>query len=142
MIEPAASGRSAGILGISSTVAVALLPKLTCPVCWPAYTALLGAFGLGFVDYTPYLLPLTALFVAVSLGALALTARARRNYLPLAAGVLAAAVLLFGRFVLDSDFLTYAGIGLFVIAPFVRTRRRDPASCSRCVTTPGKESTP
>ena len=35
---------------------VALLPGLTCPACWPAYGALLGSLGLGFVNYTPYLL--------------------------------------------------------------------------------------
>jgi mercuric ion transport protein len=28
----------------------ALLPKLACPLCWPAYSALLCAVGLGFVD--------------------------------------------------------------------------------------------
>ena len=28
----------------------ALLPKLTCPLCWPAYAALLGALGLEFVE--------------------------------------------------------------------------------------------
>src|SRR3546814_20862630 len=52
-------------------VGAALLPKLSCPVCWPAYAGLLSSFGIGFVDYTPSLLPLTAVFVSVSVLALA-----------------------------------------------------------------------
>lgn len=136
------SARSARFLGVSSTVAIGLLPKLTCPLCWPAYTATLSALGLGFVDYTPYLLPLTGLFLAVSLAALALTARIRRQYTPLVVGALAGAVLLVGKFGLDSDVMTYAGIGLFVIAPFLPALRRQPAACSRCVSTDEKEAVP
>lgn len=142
MIGDAASTRSTGMLGIFPTAAIGLLPKLTCPVCWPAYTAVLSGLGVGFVDYTPYLLSLTAFFVAMSIGALALTARARGNVLPLLVGVPAGAVLLFGKFALDSDILAYAGIGLLVIAPFLRRRRRDQASCSQCVPLPKKESIP
>ena len=37
-------------------IGAALLPKLTCPACWPAYAAVLSALGVSFVDYTPYLL--------------------------------------------------------------------------------------
>ena len=29
-------------------VAIALLPKVFCPACWPAYAAALSALGLGF----------------------------------------------------------------------------------------------
>ena len=32
-------------------IASALLPKLTCPACWPAYAGLLSTLGLGFVDF-------------------------------------------------------------------------------------------
>ena len=69
-------------LGIAAlpSVGVALLPKLTCPVCWPAYTALLSSLGISFVDYTPYLLPTVAIFLAVALSALAYRAKARRGY--------------------------------------------------------------
>jgi hypothetical protein len=30
-------------------VGVSLLPKLVCPLCWPAYAGLLSTFGLGFL---------------------------------------------------------------------------------------------
>lgn len=140
MIDRAATSRS--FAGALPATALALLPKLTCPACWPAYSAALSALGLGFVDYTPYLLPLTALFVAVSLIALAVTARRRRAYLPLVAGAVGAFVLLIGRFALDSDIATYAGIGLLVIAPFLAPLRRGPAPCTACVPTPAKETGP
>ncbi len=48
-------------------VGVAFLPKLACPACWPAYAGLLSSLGIGFFDYTPYLLPLTAVFVLVAI---------------------------------------------------------------------------
>ena len=140
MIDRAATSRF--FAGVLPAAGLALLPKLTCPVCWPAYSAALSALGLGFVDYTPYLLPLTALFVAVSLIALAVTARRRRAYLPLVAGALGASVLLFGRFAFDSDLATYAGIALLVIAPFLAGLRRPAAACTACVSTPAKEIGP
>jgi hypothetical protein len=142
MIDSAGAGRSAGALGIAPSVLLALLPKLTCPLCWPAYGAALSALGLGFVDYTPYLLPLTALFIAVSLGALAWTARVRGDWLPVGLGALGAANLLLGRFALESDILTYAAIALLVVAPFASQRRRPEAACPNCVPTSAEEVRP
>lgn len=93
-------------------VGAALLPKLTCPACWPAYAALLSALGVGFIDYTPYLLPLTLVFLIVTLAILAW--RPRRGYAPLALGLLASAIMLIGKFFFDSDIATYAGVALLV----------------------------
>lgn len=133
MMEEIVVGRPVGILGTVSAAALGLLPKLTCPVCWPAYSAALGALGIGFVDYTPYLLPLTAAFVAVSILALAWTARVRGSVQPLAVGALAGAALMIGRFSLESDPATYAAIALFMLAPFLPFRRRSEAVCANCV---------
>ena len=66
----ARKGRWRSIVASFPAVGTALLPKLTCPLCWPAYAALLSALGLEFFDYTPYLLPLTLTFLAVAVGAL------------------------------------------------------------------------
>src|SRR3546814_6588345 len=84
-------------------VGAALLPKLSCPVCWPAYAGLLSSFGIGFVDYTPYLLPLTAVFVSVSVLALAWRAPNRRGYGPFWLGAMAAAAVLIGTLGFDKD---------------------------------------
>ncbi|SEN52532.1 hypothetical protein SAMN05216325_12228 [Nitrosomonas marina] len=47
------------------------LPILTCPACWPLYAGLLSALGLSFVDYTPFLFPVTAVLLFISLVSLA-----------------------------------------------------------------------
>jgi mercuric ion transport protein len=31
-------------------IGVSLMPKLICPLCWPAYAGLLSAVGLGFLS--------------------------------------------------------------------------------------------
>ncbi len=102
------------LAGLLPAVGAALLPKLTCPVCWPAYAALLSALGVGFIDYTPYLLPLTLLFLMVTIAILAW--RPRRGYAPLALGLTASAMLLVGKFSFDSDTAVYTGVALLVAA--------------------------
>lgn len=103
--------------GISlPAVGVALLPKLTCPACWPAYAGLLSAMGIGFFDYTPYLLPLTVFFLIIVVASLLYRARQRRGYKPLLLGLLAAAILLIGKFGYASDAVMYVGLGLLVVA--------------------------
>src|SRR5258708_6952526 len=67
-------------------VGVALLPKLTCPMCWPAYAGLLTTLGLGFLISERYLFRITAAFLLVSVGALAFGARGRRGYGPAGLG--------------------------------------------------------
>lgn len=117
MDEPVKSQES-GVrrLGLAAfpSVGVALLPKLTCPVCWPAYTALLSSVGINFVDYTPYLLPTLTAFLLIALWALAYRARARRGYGPLALGALGAVAVLAGKFLFESDVGLYSGAGLLL----------------------------
>jgi len=47
--------------------AFAALPILTCPACWPFYAGLLSTLGLSFVDYTPFLLPMTSFLLVIAL---------------------------------------------------------------------------
>src|SRR5712692_7933511 len=75
-------------------IGTVLLPKLTCPLCFPAYTALLGMLGIEFMDYTPYLLPLTAAFLVTVVGALAVQAFRSKKTLPLILGIAGSAVVL------------------------------------------------
>lgn len=117
-------------------VGVAFLPKIFCPACWPAYAGLLSAMGIGFFDYTPLLLPLTAAFLVLALAGLAWRAGARRGYRPLALGLLASVILLVGKFGFSSDAAMYAGLALLVGASVWNTWPNpsgDP-HCSRCET--------
>ena len=111
-------------------IGVSLLPKLICPVCWPAYAGTASSMGLGFLIGTTYLLPMTAGLLAVSVGALGFRARQRRGYGPLSMGLLAAIVVLVGKFQLESTATTYAGISLLVVASIANSwlRRTTPAT--------------
>ena len=68
--------------------------------------------GFVFLLNTVYLLPLTALFLVVAVGALAFRARRRRGHAPFCVGLAAAAILLIGKFALESTPALYGGITL------------------------------
>ena len=108
---------SRGILGslaVLPSIGAALLPALGCPACWPAYAGLLSSLGLGFVNYTAYLLPITIAFLGIALGALGYQGFKRRAYVPALLGLAGAAILVVGRFIFDSEPALYAGIVLLV----------------------------
>lgn len=106
---------------IIPAVGVALLPKLVCPACWPAYAGLLSAMGLSFVDYTPYLLPFTAIFLIIAVTALGYGATKRRGYKPFMSGLIASIILLAGKFYFESDTAMYVGLTLLVMASLWNT---------------------
>src|SRR2546425_10260423 len=72
-------------------IGVALLPKLACPLCWPAYAGVLSSFGLGFLISATYLLPITIAFLILTLIVLVFRAKRRRGYLPFGFGLIGAA---------------------------------------------------
>ncbi len=97
-------------------IGVVLLPKLICPACWPAYAALTATLGIGFFDYTPYLLPLTTLFLGVVLLILGYRASQRRGWGPLLLGTVAAALVLSAKFHFDNHAWMVVGLLLLVAA--------------------------
>lgn len=97
-------------------VGTAFLPKLICPACWPAYAGALSALGLGFVNYTPFLLPLTVIFLAAALLTLGYRASRRHGYRPLLLGGGASVLLLTGKFIFGSNLVMYGGLGLLISA--------------------------
>jgi mercuric ion transport protein len=117
-------------------IGVALLPKLACPACWPAYAGLLSSMGIGFIDYTPYLMPFTSAFILIALIALAYRAPNRRGYGPLALGALASGFILFGKFYFDSDRAMFIGVAILVLASLWNTwpkKMKGSGSCPACV---------
>jgi hypothetical protein len=134
--------RPEGVL-TAPAVAVSLLPKVVCPICSPAYAALLSSLGLGFLA-TTYLLPLTVGFLAVALGALGFGASSRRGLGLLWIGIVAATCVLGGKFWFGSDSTTYVGVGLLVVASIWNAIpiRRTPDFCPACLPTePGTKTT-
>ncbi|MEX0701786.1 MAG: MerC domain-containing protein [Planctomycetales bacterium] len=116
-------------------VFVAVLPNLTCPACWPAYAALLSALGLPFVNYTPFLAPLTVAALVLAVAGLAFRARTRRGYGPFFAGLAAAGLVILGRFVTGSLPVMYAGIAILIAASIWNSwpRRKPTKACPACV---------
>lgn len=115
-------------------VGVAMLPNLTCPACWPAYAGLLSSFGLGFLTQTSYLLPLTVVFLVMAVGALGFRPAQRHSYGPFLFGLVAAIVVVAGKFLFDSGPVMYGGIALLIGASIWNTwrKRKKSPSCSAC----------
>lgn len=113
-------------------VGVSLLPKLACPLCWPAYAGLLSSVGLGFLISTKYLLPLTIAFLVIALGALAFRAKNRHGYGPLVLGVIAAIGVLVGKFDWDSNPALYGAVALLVVASLWNAWPHRVTSASCC----------
>src|SRR5437016_8704787 len=90
-----------GLLALPG-VGVSLLPKLACPLCWPAYAGLVSSLGLGFLISAAYLLPLTIAFLMLSLAVLGFRASQRRGYAPFGLGLIGSALTVIGKFNLDS----------------------------------------
>lgn len=113
-------------------IGAVFLPKLTCPACWPAYAGLLSSMGVGFFDYTPYLLPLTVIFVLVAISALIFRAKQRRGHKPFIVGVLGGAILMIGRFQYENDAAMYAGLLLLVAASVWNTWPKASSTDAKC----------
>ncbi len=105
------NGRS--VLGIPAA-ALAALPL--CPACYPAYAGILSAVGLTALSDTTVQTVLTVLFLSAALGALLYKAKSRRGYGPLALGMAASVALSISKFVMGSDPITYAAVGVLVLA--------------------------
>ncbi len=123
-----------GLLALPS-VGFSMLPKLACPLCWPAYAGLLSSVGLGFLISAVYLLPLTAAFLFLAVAALAFRANKRRGYGPFVLGVLAGSAVLLGKFAWESKVTMYSALGLLVVASFWNAwPLHEAAACPECQT--------
>lgn len=65
---------------------------------------------------TAVLLPLTVASLVVAVAALGFRAGGRRGFGPLAVGVVAAVVLLIGKFLMEPNAVVYGGIACLVVA--------------------------
>lgn len=96
--------------------ALAALPVVFCPACWPLYAGVLSALGVSFIDYSPYIVPLVSVLIFLALCALLWNAPQRYGYRPFILGLLGAGLLLSGRFYLEIPELFYGGAALLFTA--------------------------
>jgi hypothetical protein len=120
-----------GLLALPG-IGVSLLPKVACPLCWPAYAGLLGSVGLGFLLSRTYLPPVTAAFLVIAVVALGYRAGERRGYGPLTLGLASSVAILTSKFVIEFSIGTYVGVGLLVLASLWNTWPRYAASRLPC----------
>src|SRR5258708_6674405 len=116
-------------------IGVSLLPKLMCPLCWPAYAGLLSMLGLGFLISTVYLFPVTAVLLMLAAGSLAFRSSRRRGLRPFWLGLGAAVLVLVGKFYIESVVATYVGVILLVTASLwnIWPRHANAILCPACV---------
>lgn len=112
----------------AGALALAALPK--CPLCLLAWAGVAGSAGFASA-YGAWLLPATAVSLAVTVGALALAGAGAGPLLLAAAG---AAGVLGGKFRLDDPALLYAGVAALLAATAwgVLHRKAVRACATRC----------
>lgn len=116
------------------SIGLALLPKLACPMCWPAYAGFLSTLGLSFLLSAKHLLAAIALSLALSVGSLVLRARQRHEYKSAVVGLAAAFVVLLGKFRYDSSAAVYGGLATLLAVSIWDgwPRRIVVNSCPQC----------
>ena len=124
--------RRAALLTISSAL-FAVAPK--CPICFLAYFGVFGVATASAPVYRAWLPPITTLWLGLTIAMLAFQRRGKRRYGPAIMGFVAALLLLTGKFVVDSQVMTFAGIVVLLGAAVYRSRIQPQIStevCSRC----------
>lgn len=97
-------------------IALALLPKFTCPACWPLWASAFPSLGLGFALDERFAVPLLVVFVLPAVAMLAIGARRRRGRWPFAVGLVGAGLVVAARSGLAGDAVERCGLVLFVAA--------------------------
>ena len=92
----------------------------------------MSALGLGFYNYTPFLLPLTVLFLLVSISSLFFTARRHQRVGPLALGIASASIVVASKLGWDFDAVVFGSLALLVGASFWSTWLARKTRCSAC----------
>lgn len=110
-------------------VALALLPK--CPACWSVYAGLSSWLGLSISMETRYLLPLTCATLGAALGLLGWRTRQGGGSGPLVLALIAAGLVIAGKFATASSAAVYVGIGALLAASSWSRRRSRSAGAAR-----------
>jgi len=122
--------RKSEIAAVVPALGASLLPSLSCPACWPAYASVLSAVGLSFLVENKYLLWLNLFALMVSLMVLA---RRHASYVPLLIEAPAAMLIISGKFLWNSNPVTWLGAAALLAAFVWRRPRAKSAGCPACL---------
>jgi hypothetical protein len=117
--------RPAKLMVIGSAL-IAVAPK--CPVCLGALFGIFGAATVSGSVYHVWLPPLTAIWLALTVGALAFQNGGQRRYAPALLGLFAGLAVFIGKFILNEQALVYAGVAALLAAAVWRAWSRTPGS--------------
>src|SRR5438309_7595158 len=98
--------RRTAFLTISSAL-LAIAPK--CPLCFLVYFGIFGVATASASVYRVWLPPVTAIWLALTVGMLFFQRGGRPRYGPALLGVFAGLAVFAGRFIVDYQALVYAG---------------------------------
>lgn len=127
--------RFGGILAAVPAIGVAFLPKIVCPLCWPAYAGILSATGLGFLLSGTNLLIVSSLFLGIALLIFGLRGKSRGNFVPFGIALAGVFMLLTGKFFFDNSPLFYTGTLLLTLAVIVDLYPLyNSQNCNKCRT--------
>ena len=140
LVEPTNRKRSAargnkdrrtGLLAISSLL-FAVAPK--CPICFLAYFGIFGVATASVSAYRTWLPPIIGFWLVLTIAVLAFQRRGKRRYGPAALGLVAALLLMTGKFAIDSQVVIFSGIIALLAAAVWRSRIQQSisAECSQC----------
>jgi mercuric ion transport protein len=108
--------RFGGFMAGLAAVGVALLPKIACPICWPAYAGLLSAVGLGFLIQGNNFLIVSMIFLGLALAVFALRGKNRHNFMPFWPAFVGVFLIIPGKFLWNNMLMFYAGAVFLTVA--------------------------
>lgn len=116
-----------------SSALFAIAPK--CPICFLAYFGIFGVAASSASAYRAWLPPITGFWLALTIAMLAFQRRGKFLFGPAALGSVAALLFMSGKFVIDSQLMTFAGVVTLFGSAIWRARTRiqkSPQLCSQC----------
>jgi hypothetical protein len=120
-----------------STVLFAVAPK--CPICFLAYFGIIGVSASSATAYRSWLLPITGFWLALTILMLAFQRRGKHRYGPAALGLVAALLLVIGKFAAESQVMAFVAVVMLFAAAIWRARsqlQKSPELCSQCGESP------
>jgi hypothetical protein len=122
----------ATLMAVGSAL-IAVAPK--CPICFLAYFGVFGVATTSASVYRAWLPPLTAIWLALTIGMLFFQRGGQRRYGPGLLGIFAGLAVFVGRFVFNYQNLVYGGVAALIGAVVWRTWFRTSAArefCTQC----------
>ena len=122
----------------ASPILLAFAPK--CPICFLAYFGIFGVASTTVSQYRAWLPALTALSLALTIGALAFRSRGKYRRAPAVIGVFAAVLIWLGKFVIENQVVILFGLVMLLTAVAWRAFNQRRAASSICLPCEGSRS--